>query len=50
MQGFSFIELLLTSFILSVGLLGYLQAELVAIHHTQFAYTQSLAVSQKTQS
>lgn len=40
--GFSLIELLVALLILSVGLLGFLQAELVALRNNQTAYMRSI--------
>jgi len=45
-SGFSLLEVLIALLILSVGLLGFARAEILAIRYNQAAYWQSLAQSQ----
>lgn len=47
-QGFSLIEVLITLFILSLGLLGIAGLELTALRNTQDIYLQSVASTQLT--
>jgi type IV pilus assembly protein PilV len=40
------LEVLIAMLILSIGLLGFARAEIMALHHNEAAYLQSLAVAQ----
>lgn len=42
-SGFSLLEVLVALVVLSIGLLGFAQAEIIALHHIQTAYWQSIA-------
>jgi prepilin-type N-terminal cleavage/methylation domain-containing protein len=48
MAGFSLIEILITLFVISVGILGIIGLQLSSLRVTQNAYFQSIAITQLT--
>lgn len=45
-QGFSLLEVLIALAILSIGLFGFVEAQLIALQQDQAAYLQSVALAQ----